>query len=126
MNGERERIPLARPRTGEAERIALEQVLASGVLSRGEALVGFEHDLARLAGTRGAVGVNSGTAALQIALEALGVGPGDEVATVSYTFIGTLNAIARTGAEPVFVDVDPVTLNMDPSLVEAAITPRTK
>jgi len=120
------RIPLARPRLGDEELQALHRTVRSGVLSRGEALLGFEADLAGLAGTRSAVGVNSGTSALQIALEALDVGPGDEVITVSYTFIGTLNAIARTGAEPVLVDVAPDTLNIDPDRMAEAVTERTR
>ncbi|MBY6204056.1 DegT/DnrJ/EryC1/StrS aminotransferase family protein [Halomonas denitrificans] len=120
------RIPLARPRVGEDEAEALRRVLESDVLSRGEALTGFEADLAALAGTRFGIGVNSGTSALQIALEALGIGAGDEVITVSYTFIGTLNAIVRCGAQPVLVDIDPSTSNIDPAQIEAAITERTR
>ncbi len=120
------RIPLARPRVGRDECEALRGVLDSGVLSRGEALTGFEADLAALAGTRFGVGVNSGTSALQIALEALGIGAGDEVITVSYTFIGTLNAVVRSGATPVLVDIDPMTSNIDPAQIEAAITERTR
>nr|WP_277347546.1 DegT/DnrJ/EryC1/StrS family aminotransferase [Wenzhouxiangella sp. XN79A] len=111
---------------GDEELQALAETLRSGVLSRGEALTGFEADLARVAGTRSAVGVNSGTSALQIALEALGIGAGDEVITVSYTFIGTLNAIARTGAEPVLIDVAPDSLNLDPARLAEAITERTR
>lgn len=120
------RIPLARPRVGRDEVEALRGVLDSGVLSRGEALTGFEADLAALAGTRFGVGVNSGTSALQIALEALGIGAGDEVITVSYTFIGTLNAIVRCGADPVLVDIDPLTSNIDPARIDSAITDRTR
>jgi len=120
------KIPLARPWLGEAELEALREVLNSGVLSRGAALSGFETDFAALTDCRGAVGVNSGTAALQIALEALGIGPDDEVITVSYTFIGTLNSIARCGAKPVLVDIDPVTLNIDPARLAEAITPRSR
>lgn len=120
------RIPLARPRVGRDEAEALRRVLDSGVLSRGEELAGFEADLAALAGTRFGIGVNSGTSALQIALEALGIGPGDEVITVAYTFIGTLNAIARSGATPVLVDIDPATCNIDPAAIGPAITERTR
>jgi perosamine synthetase len=119
-------IRLARPRLGDEEIEALARTVRSGVLSRGVALTGFETDLAGLAGTRTAVGVNSGTSALQIALEALDIGPGDEVITVSYTFIGTLNAIARTGAEPVLVDIAPETLNIDPDRMAEAITAKTR
>jgi dTDP-4-amino-4,6-dideoxygalactose transaminase len=120
------RIPLARPWLGEAELEALREVLSSGVLSRGSALSGFEGDFAALTACQAAVGVNSGTAALQIALEAHGVGPGDEVLTVSYTFIGTLNAIARCGATPVLVDIDPMSLNVDPVRLAEAVTPRSR
>ena len=120
------RIPLARPWLGHEEIDVLERVMRSGVLSRGDALKAFEADTAACAGTRFAVGVNSGTSALQIALEAFDIGPGDEVITVSYTFIGTLNAIARAGATPVLVDIDPETLNIDPSRLVEAITERTR
>lgn len=120
------RIPLARPWLGDEEIEALERVIHSGVLSRGDALTAFEADMAARADTKFAVGVNSGTSALQIALEAFGIGAGDEVITVSYTFIGTLNAIARTGATPVLVDIDPVTLNIDPQRLDEAITERTR
>ena len=70
--------------------------------------------------------MNSGTSALHLALLAAGVGPGDEVITVSYTFVATVAAILYTGAKPVFVDIDPLTCNIDPAKIEAAITPRTK
>jgi len=86
----------------------------------------FEHAFAASLGAKGAVGVGSGTAALLLALLALGVEPGDEVITSSHTFIATVEAIVRTGAKPVFVDIDERTYNLDPSKVEAAITPRTK
>jgi perosamine synthetase len=120
------RIRLAQPRLGDEEIEALARTVRTGVLSRGDALAGFEADLAGLAGTRTAVGVNSGTSALQIALEALDIGPGDEVITVSYTFIGTLNAIARTGALPVLVDISPDTLNIDPDRLVDALTAKTR
>lgn len=120
------RIPLARPWLGDEERAALDRVLRSGVLSRGEALVEFETAMAQRTGSRYGVGVNSGTSALQIVLEALDIGPGDEVITVSYTFIGTLNAIRRAGATPVLVDVDPATLNLDPAQLDGAMTERTR
>lgn len=77
-------------------------------------------------GAQGAVGVSSGTAALRLALQVVGVGPGDEVITTAHTFIATAEAISHTGARPVFVDVRPHTYNLDPERVEAAITPRTK
>ncbi len=86
----------------------------------------FEKELADYVGTKFAVGCASGTDALMLALMALGVGPGDEVITVPFTFVATAGPIALLGAKPVFVDIDPVTFNIDVSLIEAAITPRTK
>jgi dTDP-4-amino-4,6-dideoxygalactose transaminase len=86
----------------------------------------FEQAFAAAVGAKGAVGVGSGTAALLLALLALGVEPGDEVITSSHTFIATVEAIIRAGAKPVFVDIDPRTYNLDPNKVEAAITPRTR
>jgi perosamine synthetase len=122
-------IPLAKPTWDAAEEAALLRVLRSGVWSGpagGPELVGFEAEMAGLTGSLGAVGVNSGTIGLQFALQALGIGAGCEVITVSYTFVGTLNAIHHAGARPVLVDIDPQTLNIDPDLIEAAITPRTR
>jgi dTDP-4-amino-4,6-dideoxygalactose transaminase len=92
----------------------------------GSEVEGFENEFAAYCGTRHAVGVSSGTSALHLALLAAGVGPGDEVITVPFTFVATVAAICYTGARPVFVDVDPDTLTMDPVQIEAAITPRTK
>jgi perosamine synthetase len=122
----RPEIPLAWPELGEAEAEALRDVLASRRLTLGAQLEAFESELAAHAGRAGAVGTNSGTMGLQIALEALGVGPGDEVLTVSYTFVGTANAILNCGAEPVYVDIDPDTLNIDPKALAAAIGPRAR
>lgn len=120
------RIPLARPAIGPEELRALAEVLESGILSRGQCLKAFEAGMAGLAGTAGGVGVNSGTMGLQIALEALDIGAGDEVITAAYTFVGTVNAIAHTGARPVLVDVEPDTLNIDPKAVADAISPKTR
>lgn len=120
------RIPLARPWLDDAESEALKTVLESGVLSRGRALERFEQGMAELTGSRWGVGVNSGTSGLQIALEALGIGPGDEVITPAFTFVGSVNAIERCGARAVLVDVDPDTLNMDPAAVAEAIGARTR
>lgn len=92
----------------------------------GEQVERFEESFAAYCGTRHAVAVNSGTSALHLALLAAGVGAGDEVITVSATFIATVAAIVYTNATPVFVDIDPVTWNMDPALIAAAITPRTR
>ncbi len=86
----------------------------------------FEAEFAAYCGAKDAAGVNSGTTALQLALLAAGIGPGDEVVTVTMTFVATVAAILYTGATPVFVDCDPVTWTMDPARIEATITPRTK
>jgi dTDP-4-amino-4,6-dideoxygalactose transaminase len=92
----------------------------------GPAVAAFERDFAAFCGTREAVGVSSGTSALHLALLAAGVGPGDEVITVPYTFVATVAAIEYSGAKPVLVDVEPDYWTMDPAKLEAAITPRTK
>src|SRR5439155_8638942 len=86
----------------------------------------FEEEFAANCGTRHAVGVSSGTSALHLALLALGIGPGDEVVTVPFTFVATVAAVLYTGARPVLVDVDPETLTLDPEHLERAITPRTR
>jgi perosamine synthetase len=119
-------IPLACPEFGEQEASALLEVLHSRRWSVGPALQAFEAGMAQLAGRAHGVGVSSGTMALQIALEALGIGPGDEVIVPAYTFVGPVNAILGAGAAPVLVDVDPLTLNIDPASVAAAIGPRTR
>lgn len=119
-------IPLARPDLGAAERAAVNAVLDSGRLSLGPALTRFEGALAEAAGVAGAVAVNSGTSALQLALETGGVGPGNEVITTSLSFVATANAIRRVGARPVFADIDPETLNLDPAAAAALVSPATK
>jgi dTDP-4-amino-4,6-dideoxygalactose transaminase len=101
-------------------------VLESGQFVLGSEVERFEKEFAEYCGVRHAVGVNSGTSALHLALLAGGVGPGDEVITVPFTFVATAAAIRYTGATPVFVDIDPVRYTMDASRIEAKITPRTK
>ena len=105
---------------------AVSEVIESCHFILGPRVEEFETDFAKYCQTRFAFGVNSGTSALHLALMAAGVGPGDEVITVSYTFVATVAAILYTGAKPVFVDIDPLTCNIDPAKIEAAITSRTK
>jgi dTDP-4-amino-4,6-dideoxygalactose transaminase len=105
---------------------AIQQVLDRTAFAGGPFVAQFEKEFAAFCGTRFSAGVGSGTDALWMALLALGVGPGDEVVTVPDTFIATAEAIIWCGAKPVFVDVDSATYNMDPSKIEAAITPKTR
>jgi dTDP-4-amino-4,6-dideoxygalactose transaminase len=119
-------IPVARPLIGEAEKRAVMEVLDSGQLAMGSRTEAFERAFAAYVGAKHAIGVNSGTAALIVALQAHGVGPGDEVITTPFSFIATATSIIACGATPVFVDIDPFDLNLDPGQVEDAITDRTK
>ena len=105
---------------------AVMHVLESCQFVLGDEVAGFESDFAAYCGTRHAIAVNSGTSALHLALLAAGVGPGDEVITIPFTFVATVSAICYTGARPVFIDIDPVSFTMDPSRLEHAITARTK
>ena len=105
---------------------AIAGVLESCEFTLGSEVAAFEKEFAAYCHAGHGVGVNSGTSALHLALLAAGVGPGDEVITVPFTFLATVSAIDYTGARPVFVDVDPRTLTMDPAALEAAITPRTR
>lgn len=105
---------------------AIENVLSSGELFLGPQTRAFEAEYAGYCGTRSAIAVGNGTDALHLALRSAGIGPGDEVITVSHTFIATIEAIWLVGARPVLVDIDPASFNMDPTLVERAITPRTR
>ncbi len=120
------RIPLARPDITDLERDAVMRVLNTATLSLGPELPAFEAELARCAGVRHAMAVNSGTSALHLAMIALGIGPGDEVVTTPFSFIASSNCILFTGARPVFADIDPVTLCLDPEQAARRITPRTK
>ena len=105
---------------------AIAQVLENAQFALGPAVESFERDFAAYCGATHAVGVNSGTSALHIALLAAGVGPGDDVITVPFTFVATVAAIEHAGARPVLVDIDPEYYTMDPSALERAITPRTR
>lgn len=105
---------------------AIENTIAHCQFTLGPAVNAFEKDFASYCGVSEAVGVNSGTSALHMALLAAGIGKGDEVITVAHTFVATVAAILYAGAKPVLVDIDPERMTMDPNKIEAAITPRTK
>src|SRR6266581_4142651 len=119
-------ISIARPLLGAEEDEAVLRVLSSGQLAQGEHVAAFEQRFAEVCHVREAVAVSSGTAALHLALLAHGIGPGDEVITTAFSFAATANVILLVGATPVFVDIEPDTYTLDPALVGAAITPRTK
>ncbi len=119
-------IPIAKPHVGEDEIRQVVAVLQSGMLVQGSRVRSLEEAFAATCGTPYAVATSNGTTALHLSLLAHGIGAGDEVITVAFTFIATVNAILMTGARPVFVDVRADTFNLDPDLIEAAITPRTK
>lgn len=119
-------ISIAHPLMDAEEEATIHRVLASGQLAQGEQVAAFERSFADICQVREAVAVSSGTAALHLALLAHGIGPGDEVITTAFSFVATANAILLAGATPVFVDIEPDTYNIDPALVEAAITSRTR
>ena len=105
---------------------AMQKVAADARYILGPNVSEFERELAEYCGAARAVGVASGTDALRLSLQALNVGPGDEVITTPFTFVATSEAIGILGATPVFVDIDPDTLNIDPECIAAAVTPLTK
>jgi dTDP-4-amino-4,6-dideoxygalactose transaminase len=119
-------IPVARPTLGEEEAAAARRAILSGWVVQGPEVETFEKEFAATVGAPLAVACSSGTAALHLALMGLDISPGDEVITVSSSFIATANAVRYVGATPVFVDVEAETGNMDPALVAGAITPRTR
>jgi perosamine synthetase len=119
-------IPISRPDIGPAEEEAVLEVLRSGMLAMGRKTVAFEEAWAAYCGVKHAVLMSNGTVAQEAVLHALGIGPGDEVITVSFSFNATVSVILRAGATPVFVDVRDDDFCLDPAQVEAAITPRTK
>ena len=121
-----EPIPIARPDIGPREEELVLEVLRSGSLSLGPMGPRFERAFADWVGTRHAAAVSSGTSALHLGLVRLGVGPGDEVITSPFSFVSSANCALHAGADVVFADIDPVTFNIDPAALEAAITPRTK
>lgn len=119
-------IPAAKPLIGDEERAAVDRVLQSGMIAQGPEVAAFEREFAdELVDGRACVAVSSGTAGLHLGLLAAGIGPGDEIIVPSFTFAATANAVALTGATPVFADIDPVSYCLDPESVEAAITDRT-
>jgi dTDP-4-amino-4,6-dideoxygalactose transaminase len=119
-------IPITRPLLGEEEVAAARDVIRSGWLSQGQRVEEFERAVASYVGAQHGVAVSNCTSALYLALVAANVGPGDEVICPSFSFIATANAIIHAEARPVFVDIEPRTYNLDPDLVEAAITRRTR
>ena len=119
-------IRLAFPDVGEAEAAAVAEVLASGALTMGPKVAELEELVAAACGVEHAVAVANGTAALHLAVLALGLGPGDEVVVPDYTFPATANVVRLAGATPVLVDVDPATFNLDLERLPAALTPRTR
>ncbi len=122
---ETDRIPLARPLLGEREEELVLEVLRSGRLSLGPRLEEFEHAFARRVGAGWASAVSSGTAALHLGLRAVGVSDGDEVITTPFSFVATANVAIYERARPVFADIDPITLNLDPEAAATAVSSRT-
>ena len=119
-------IPLSAPDIREEDIAAVASVLRTPRLSLGPKLEEFERAMAGYVGAGHAVGVSSGTAGLHLSVRALGIGPGDEVIVPSFAFIAVANVLRYEGAIPVFADIEPATLNLDPGRIEAAVTPRTK
>jgi len=119
-------IPVAKPVLDEREVEAVRRVILSGWVTQGPEVAAFEQEFADIVGASHACAVSNCTTALHLALMAVGVSPGDEVITVSHSFIATANAIRYCGAVPVFVDIEREGFNIDPNLIEAAITPSTK
>lgn len=120
------KINISQPDITQEEIEAVREVLLSGILASGPKVEEFEKEFATFIGTKFAIATNSGTSALMIALQALGIGRGDEVITVPFSFIATTNAILYTGAEPVFVDISEEDFNLAPKLLESALSERTK
>ncbi|HET6429723.1 MAG TPA: DegT/DnrJ/EryC1/StrS family aminotransferase [Phycisphaerae bacterium] len=121
-----EPVPLSSPDITDAEREAVQAVLRTPRLSIGPRTEAFEQAVARRAGRKHGIAVNSGTSGLHLLVRSLDIGPGDEVITTPFSFVATTNCVLFERATPVLVDVDPDSYNMDPDAIEAAITPRTR
>lgn len=119
-------IPAAHPSIGRKERKAVARVMRSGMLAQGPEVAAFENEFSSVVGGRECVALNSGTSALHMAFIAAGISRGDEVIVPSFSFAATANAVALTGATPVFVDIEPDYFTLDPALIEAALTKKTK
>lgn len=119
-------IPISKPEIGKEEIAAVTRVLESGMLAQGEVVEEFEDKFAAYIGTDYAIATNSGTSALHTALAAQGIKEGDEVITTAFSFFATASCVLMQNATPVFVDIDPKTYNIDPALIEAKISDRTK
>ncbi|MBN2562488.1 MAG: DegT/DnrJ/EryC1/StrS family aminotransferase [Phycisphaerae bacterium] len=119
-------IPIAKPMLDEREAEAARRPILSGWVTQGAEVAAFEREFAAYVGAAHACAASSCTAALHVALLAVGVRPGDEVITASHSFLATANAIRYCGATPVFVDIEPATYNIDPGRIEDVITPRTR
>lgn len=119
-------IPISKPFIGEAEKQAVMAVLDSGMLVQGPRTAQLEERFSNICSTRFAVATSSGTTALHVALLAHEIGPGDEVITTPFTFMASVNAILYVGAKPIFIDIEEETFNINPDLIEAVISPKTK
>lgn len=119
-------IPIAKPVIGEEETKAVKEVLCSGMLTQGEVVRKFEDAFSAYIGVKNSIACSNGTVALDLALKAADIGPGDEVITPAFTFIATANAVLYQGSKPVFADVDPRTFNIDPQDLQEKITDKTK
>lgn len=120
------KVEMASADLNESDFQAVMEVLRTGRLALGPKVVEFEQRMAEYAGVKHALAVNSGTSGLHLIVRAMGLGPGDEVLVPSFTFAASVNAVLYEGATPIFVDIEPETLNLDPADVERKITPRTK
>lgn len=120
------KVPITRPALGDAEASEVVRVVRSGWITQGPEVAAFEGEFAKAVGSKSAVAVSNCTVAIELALRVLGVGAGDDVVTVSHSFIATANAVVTIGARPVFCDVEEDTFGMDPRSLERSLTPRTK